>query len=458
MDFSRDVTKLVSSSADGSVRVWDLAAKRQLQYFVNHAGAVTGAAFHPDNKTIVSAGADKTIKVDAVSVQSVFVADDKRINDLAIASNSAWHATAHEDGSVKLWDSNGGTLMRPFPGIVGRALSVTISPNAQQVAAGGADKSIRVWNLNNAQAQVRFETPAEVTRLIFSTDNTKLLASGADHSLRAVDPTPPNPQPAEAPLRPIAQTLTGHTAAIGSLVIAPNNRTALTASADGTAKTWDIAAATFTANLGGHASHIYGLAFSNDCKQLVSASNDKTVRLWDVEKKAAVRVISTQQQPVYGVVFTPDNKSLVIAGGDKTVKLLNVENGAELRVFKGPEFPVYTVALSPDGRTIAAGGVGLGPNRPIFVWNIDSPDPVKKLDGHKDDVYRVRFNAAGNKLLSIGYTGAVNIWDIAAGKPVFSSKLPTITYGGNYVAAGARIATTATDGKTYFVDLPAEAR
>ena len=112
----------------------------------------------------------------------------------------------------------------------------------------------------------------------------------------------------------------------------------------------------------------------------------------------------------------------------------------------------------PRGRTIAAGGVGLGPNRPIFVWNIDSPDPVKKLDGHKDDVYRVRFNAAGNKLLSVGYTGTVNIWDIAAGKPVFSSKLPTITYGGNYVAAGARLAATASDGKTYFVDLPAEAR
>jgi len=349
-------------------------------------------------------------------------------------------------------------LMRPFPGITGRAIAVAISQNAQQIAAGGADKQVRVWNLSNAQAQVRFETPAEVTRLTFSPDNTKLLASGADNALRAFDATPPNPQPADAPLRPIAQTLTGHTAGIGSLVIAANNRTAISASADGTAKTWDIAATSFTANLAGHASHIYGLAFSNDGKQLVSASNDKTVRLWDVEKKTALRVVSTQQQPVYGVVFTPDNKSLVIAGGDKTVKLLNLENGAEVRVFKGPEFPVYTVALSPDGRTIAAGGVGLGPNRPIFIWNIDSPDPVKKLDGHKDDVYRVRFNPAGNKLLSIGYTGVVNIWDIAAGKSVFSNKLPTITYGGNYVAAGARIAATATDGKTYFVDLPAEAR
>ena len=344
--------------------------------------------------------------------------------------------------------------MRPFPGLQGRALAVAISPNAQQIAAGGADKTIRVWNLNNAQAQVKFDTPAEVARLSFSPDNTKLVAAGADNALRAFDPSPPNPQPAEPPTRP----LIGHTAAIGSIAFAPNNRSAVSASADGSVKIWEIAAATFTANLAGHASQIYGVAFSPDGKQLATASNDKTVRLWDVEKKAAIRVVSTQLQPVYGVVFTPDAKSLVIACADKAVKLLNVENGAELRVYKGPEFPVYSVSLSPDGRTIAAGGVGLGPNRPIFIWNIESPDPVKKLDGHKDDVYRVRFNAAGNKLLSIGYTGAFHIWDVASGKPVFSSKIPSITYGGNYVAAGARIAATANDGKTYFVDLPAEAR
>ena len=305
---------------------------------------------------------------------------------------------------------------------------------------------------------MRYETPAEVTRLSFSPDNTKLVAAGADHALRAFDPTPPNPQPAEPPTRPIAQTLTGHTAAIGGIVFAPNNRTTLTASADGSVKTWEVAAATFAANLAGHTSQIYGVAFSSDGKLLASVSNDKTVRLWDVDKKAAIKVVSTQPQTVYGVVFTPDNKSLVVACADKVVKLLNVENGAEQRMYKGPEYAVYSVAMSPDGRTIAAGGVGLGPNRPVFVWNIDSPDPVKKLDGHKDDVYRVRFNAAGNKLLSIGYTGAINVWDIAAGKSIFSSKVPVITYGGNYVAAGARVAATANDGKTYFVDLPAEAR
>jgi WD40 repeat protein len=284
--------------------------------------------------------------------------------------------------------------------------------------------------------------------LVTTPDGQWLVTGSFDQTVRLWDASSLQP----------AVTMQGHTGLVLCVAVSPDSKQIASGGLDNTIRVWEVPKGTSLFNLTGHGSHIYGLAFSSDGKLLASASNDKTVRLWDVEKKTALRTVSTQKEPVYGVVFAPDNKSLVIAGGDKSVKLLSVDNGVELRVFKGPEFPVYTVALSPDGRTIAAGGVGLGPNRPIFIWNIDSPDPVKKLDGHKDDVYRVHFNAAGNKLLSIGYTGAIHVWDIAAGKPVFSHKLPTITYGGNYVAAGTRIAATAADGKTYFVDLPTEAR
>ena len=38
VDFSRDLKRIVSSSADGTVRVWDLASGRQIQHYVHHQG------------------------------------------------------------------------------------------------------------------------------------------------------------------------------------------------------------------------------------------------------------------------------------------------------------------------------------------------------------------------------------------------------------------------------------
>ena len=69
----------------------------------------------------------------------------------------------------------------------------------------------------------------------------------------------------------------------------------------------------------------------------------------------------------------------------------------------------------------------------------------------------MQFNPTGTRLMSIGYAGTVNVWDVASSKVVFTKKLPTVLYSGTYSTDGKRIAATANDGKTYFVDLPPEA-
>jgi WD40 repeat protein len=101
---------------------------------------------------------------------------------------------------------------------------------------------------------------------------------------------------------------------------------------------------------------------------------------------------------------------------------------------------------------VAAAGI----DHKIHLWNLEG-QPLKVLEGHKDDIYRVQFNASGTKLMSIGYAGTVHVWDINTGMPVFSAKLPVVLYSGCYSQDGKRIAATANDNKTYFVDLPGEA-
>jgi WD40 repeat protein len=60
--FSPDGRELASASADGTVRRWSIATRRQIgRPFAPHAGEVDDVAFSPDGQTLASAGGDDSI-------------------------------------------------------------------------------------------------------------------------------------------------------------------------------------------------------------------------------------------------------------------------------------------------------------------------------------------------------------------------------------------------------------
>jgi WD40 repeat protein len=94
----------------------------------------------------------------------------------------------------------------------------------------------------------------------------------------------------------------------------------------------------------------------------------------------------------------------------------------------------------------------------VYLWDVGSGQLKLSLTGHSDHVYRVVFNPAGTRLMSTGYTGNVFVWDVASGKQLFTTKLPSSANFAVYSPDGARALVSCADGNAYFIDLPAEAR
>jgi WD40 repeat protein len=81
------------------------------------------------------------------------------------------------------------------------------------------------------------------------------------------------------------------------------------------------------------------------------------------------------------------------------------------------------------------------------------------FSGHKDDIYRVQFNPTGTRLLSVGYSGEVLIWDLGnPAQPVFRTKLPVVLYNGVWSPDGQRVLLASATGRAYLLELPGNAR
>src|SRR5262245_52373867 len=60
-DFSRNGAHILTGSADGTLKLWDIATTRLVRTFTGHKGDVTAVAFSPDGTRAISGSRDKTI-------------------------------------------------------------------------------------------------------------------------------------------------------------------------------------------------------------------------------------------------------------------------------------------------------------------------------------------------------------------------------------------------------------
>ena len=359
VQFGPDPMRLVSGGLDQKVIVWDLKVGRPLEHFAPHTAGVLGVALAPDQKTLISAGADQQQWVQTVSALRTSVVGEGKLALFTLAANGAVFATEGPDSTVKLWDANSGAPVREFKGLKEGVKGVAIRADNQQLAAAGGDSQLLLWNLNDAAVQLKYTLASPGGLMSYSADGKKLLVACADKVLRTFNPqvTPPQQGVPPAPLAAV-QELKGTAADIHGLAVLADGKQALSVSGDGQLRRWSVASADPVFNLAGHQSFVYAVAFHPSGKMVASASNDKTVKFWDAVAGREIRTLTPQQGPIYSLDFNPQGTLLATGCIDRSVRVFNPENGLELRQLVGAEGAVYSVHFHPNGQTLAVGGAG----------------------------------------------------------------------------------------------------
>ena len=249
-------------------------------------------------------------------------------------------------------------------------------------------------------------------------------------------------------------TLIGHTSLILNALFSPDGKRVVTASADNTARVWDLSVSPpMPTKLTGHTGGVVNASFSADGKWVATASKDNTARVWDLSGAAPPIVLSGHTAEVYTASFSADGERVVTASADNTARVWDAQSGAVIAVLTGHQNGVRRAYFSPDGKLVLTVSY-----KTAWVWDAQSGAVIAVLSGHKDWVVSASFSADGKRVVTASWDKTAGIWDLSGSPPVatfltFLSGHTGQVYSASFSPDGQRVVTASEDGTARVWDL-----
>jgi WD40 repeat protein/energy-coupling factor transporter ATP-binding protein EcfA2 len=333
---SADGTRLVTGGAEGSLLLWKLDAPGEAPQRLAAPAPVTMLELSADGRWLATSdAAPETARLwdlaDPAAAPRELIGHQGPINDMTMSADGRFVATASDDGSVRVWRTDGPApvVVLSSPSRRSPLLAVALSSDAEQIVAGGQDGISRLW---------RRSAP---TSAGFTRDPRRALTTAA---------------------------------------ISPNGRWFVTGSADGDAHFWQIANGSFQAGpvvLRGRGIGISKLAVSPDSRLIAFGANDGTVRLWEVSANRTVAPVSElrgHQGRITALAFSPDSTRLLTASTDNVARLWDLslpDPGTAPVILRGHEGAINAAAISADGRFAITGSADTSAR----VWQLANAAP-----------------------------------------------------------------------------------
>lgn len=486
--FSFDGQTILTTSSDGTARIWDVATGQEQQRLMDPAEEISSAAFSPDGKQIV---------------------------------------TGDRNGSIRLWDTATGQVVRQLGshacnisfGTGGCAVgSVAFSPDGKFSLSSSVEKNVRVWDVAMGKEVRRFPANDWIDSAAYGPDGKSIIIATTNDSVAHI---------LDATTGQEIRQLIGHTGSIQSIAYSPDRKHIITASADGTARIWDAAtgqemhqlvlpvpngfeyvrsafyspdgrfivtitevdgtarvwdAATmqqirqlrsFGCEVSGEfllGCGVWSAAYSSDSQFIVTGNVDGTMHIWDATTGQEVRQIGGHgcigsSCSVNSAAYSPDGKQIATTGDDGTARIWDAVTGQEVRQLRGHAGHVSSASYSPDGKQIVTTGCDKIEDGPCTassarIWDADTGQEVRQLVGHSCGdvfygclIFSGAYSPDGKQIVTAAADQTARIWDAATGQEVRQLRGHTGSVrSATYSPDGLQIVTAGDDGTTRIWD------
>jgi WD40 repeat protein len=272
---------ILASGSRGEIKLWDLNKGELICTLGERPWSKSGLvdeinalAFAPDGQTLVSGGADSTIKI--------------------------WHVGARD-----LID-----ILHKHNGMV-RCVGCT--PNQRMVLTGGDDRRILYWDLRLRQVSSALSLDDTAAHALALSLDGETLVTGSYRKIKVW-----RLQGEETKLK---HSLSAHSHIVSCLRLSQDGKILISGSRDQTIKVWNLQTGELLRTLKGHSDAVCAIAFSPSGDIIASGSADKTIKIWHLDSSELLGTFTGHTNAVTGLTFTASGEMLVSASLDKTIKI-----------------------------------------------------------------------------------------------------------------------------------------
>lgn len=340
----------------------------------------------------------------------------------------------------------------------GRGAEIQFSPAGRWLAAGYADHTISLWNLQQSNIDDSMTLlhghTGNVVSLDFSDDDTYLVSAAiSDRNVLAWNLQDEVREESDDTIRPVI--LRGHSIGLRTAEFISAGRI-VSRDEEGILRLWqpdDYQTLSFPAVRRVHAHRTNAIDFDGQ-GNIVSSSNNRIIARWRTDQPATTplqqwkcdatansidvspngrllaagltngevqlftpgdkfeigepTVLSGVEKPTRCVRFDATGERLAACSDNGDIRIWSVADlSAEPTILKCKSQRTWSLAFSPDGTTLATAHQ----ERKVRVWNLQQPEAAPQvLSEHSDDVRDVAFRFDGQQLASSSHDKTIRLW------------------------------------------------
>ncbi|KAG9061300.1 hypothetical protein KI688_007638 [Linnemannia hyalina] len=305
-----------------------------------------------------------------------------------------------EDG-VDVYSTTSWTRVLQIRDTMG-VFSVVFSPDSQQIAFGGKDEKIRVWDVTSGEELLAMKGHTERISLVDYSPCGKLIASASlDSTVRLW-----SSQTGESLL-----VLKDHTRGVASVKFSPDGRQLVSGDWNATIRFWDVETGKLVREFNSPLKDVFSFAYSPDGKWIASGHRSGSLQLWDAVSYEPGPALQGHTRDVRGVAFSPSSQWIASASMDKTVRLWDASTGNPILILSGHNAFVRDVAFSPNGLQIVSGGDDMKAR----LWDLSSSWSNVEPQGYRvDSLLKTAYSPDGLSILTAS-KHRVYRWDSTTG-------------------------------------------
>lgn len=155
-----------------------------------HIGGAHGLALSADGRIVVSAGADKTVKMwdwATGKLVRVLQGNTAPIWAIAVTPDGRYAISASLDRTLRIWELATGRLVRTLEGHDDWVTGVAITPDGRSIISSSQDTTLAIWDLHSGDRIAQIAVNAAIYCCALAADGSFVVTGDASGAVRFID-------------------------------------------------------------------------------------------------------------------------------------------------------------------------------------------------------------------------------------------------------------------------------